>query len=345
MDKRINHMIYKYLQFLLFQFDPEQAHYLTLTALKTFYRPWMIKRYLQHFPKRPVSAFGLQFPNPVGLAAGLDKNGDYVDALLGLGFGFIEIGAVTPKPQLGNPKPRLLRLSKAKALINCLGFNNLGVDYFVEQLKKRKVNGVIGVNIGKNLTTSLENSYEDYRYCFEKTYPYVDYVTINVSSPNTLNLRELQSEQYLGKLLNRLKEEQCRLEDRYQRHVPFFLKISPDLTPKQLKVIAFLSVEHHLEGVIATNTTNNLQEIEESMYTSIRGGLSGKPLFPKTLAIIKQFHTLVQDAVPIIGVGGIFSPEDAEAFLKSGACLIQIYTGLIYEGPRLIKLIVSSLSE
>lgn len=338
-------MIHKYLKFLLFQFDPERTHYLTLTALKTFYRPWMIKRYLKHFPKKPVSAFGLKFPNPVGLAAGLDKNGDYVDALLGLGFGFVEIGAVTPKPQLGNPKPRLFRLSKVKALINCLGFNNLGVDYFVEQLKKRKVNGIVGVNIGKNLTTSLENAYEDYRYCFEKTYPYVDYVTINVSSPNTLDLRELQSEQYLGKLLNQLKEEQHRLEDQHQRHVPFFLKISPDLTTKQLKIIALLSLEHHLEGVIATNTTDNLQGVEESMHANVRGGLSGKPLFSKTLAIIKQFYTLVQDAVPIIGVGGIFSPEGAEAFLKSGACLIQIYTGLIYEGPKLIKSIVSSLSK
>ena len=338
-------MIYEYLHFLSFCFDPEQAHYLALTALKSFYRPWMIKQYLKHFPQKPVSAFGLQFPNPVGLAAGLDKNGDYVDALLGLGFGFVEIGSVTPRPQLGNLKPRLFRLSKAQALINSLGFNNLGVDYFVKQIKKRKVKGIVGVNIGKNLTTSLENVYEDYRYCFEKTYPYVDYVTINISSPNTPGLRKLQSKKYLSKLLNQLKEEQYRLEDQYQRHVPLLFKISPDLTSEQLKVIALLSLEYHLEGLVATNTTNSRHGVEGLIHANAKGGLSGKPLFPKTLAIIKQLHTLVQDAIPIIGVGGVFSLEGAEAFLKAGACLVQIYTGLIYEGPGLIKSIVGSLSE
>ena len=339
-------MIYEYLRFLLFRFDPEQAHYLALTALKSFYRPWMIKQYLKNFPQKPVSAFGLQFPNPVGLAAGLDKNGDYFDVLLGLGFGFVEIGSVTPRPQLGNLKPRLFRLSKTQALVNFLGFNNLGVDYFVKQIKNRKIKGIIGVNIGKNLTTSLENVYEDYRYCFEKTYPYVDYVTINVSSPNTPGLRKLQSKQYLSKLLNQLKEEQRRLEDQYQRHVPLLFKISPDLTSEQLKVIALLALEYHLEGLIATNTTNSPQGVEELIHANAKkGGLSGKPLFPKTLSIIKQLHTLVQDAVPIIGVGGIFSFKSAEAFLKAGACLVQIYTGLIYEGPSLVKSIVSSLSK
>lgn len=345
MDKKVGFMIYEYLRPLLFQLEPEQAHYLTLTALKSSFRPWMIKRCLQHFPQKPISAFGLQFPNPVGLAAGFDKNGDYIDPLLGLGFGFVEIGAVTPKSQPGNLKPRLFRLSKAQALINRLGFNNAGVDYFVKQLKKRKVKGIVGVNIGKNLTTSLENAYEDYRYCFQKTYPYVDYVAINISSPNTPGLRELQSEQYLSKLLSQLKEEQRRLEDRHQRHVPLLLKISPDLTLEQLKVIALLSLEHRLEGLIATNTTNSRQGVEGLMHANEKGGLSGKLLFPKTLIIIKQLHKLVQDAVPIVGVGGIFFSEDAEAFLKAGASLVQIYTGLIYQGPGIVKSIVSSLSK
>lgn len=338
-------MIYKYLRPLLFQLEAEQAHYLTLRALKLFFRPWMIKRYLKHFPQKPTSAFGLQFPNPVGLAAGLDKNGDYIDPLLGLGFGFMEIGAVTPKSQFGNLKPRLFRLSKAQALINCLGFNNAGVDYFVEQFKKRKIKGIIGVNIGKNLTTSLENAYEDYRYCFQKTYPYVDYVTINISSPNTPGLRNLQSEQYLSKLLSELKKEQRDLEERYQRHVPLLFKISPDLTLKELKMIAFLSLEHRLEGLIATNTTNSRQGVESLIYANKKGGLSGKPLFPKTLNIIKKLHTLVQDSIPIVGVGGILFPEDAKAFLKAGASLVQIYTGLIYQGPKIVQSIVSSLIE
>lgn len=345
MDKRVGCMIYESLRPFLFWLDPEKAQYLTLAALKAFFRPWMIRRYLKHFPKKSVSAFGLQFPNPVGLAAGLDKNGDYMGALLGLGFGFMEIGSITPKPQPGNPRPRLFRLPKTQAVINHLGFNNLGVDYCVEQLKKRKVKGIVGVNIGKNLTTSLDDAYKDYQYCFEQIYPYVDYVTINISSPNTPSLRELQSEQYLSKLLNHLKEKQRWLEDHHQRHVPLLFKISPDLTSEQLKVITLLFLEHRLEGLIATNTTNSRQGVEGLMHANEDGGLSGKPLFPKTLAIIKKLYRLMQNAVPIIGVGGVFSPEDAEAFLKAGACLVQIYTGLIYQGPGLVKSIVSSLSK
>lgn len=338
-------MIYKCFRPLLFQLDPETAHYVTLNTLKSFFRPWMIKLYLRNFPQKPTSVFGLKFPNPVGLAAGLDKNGDYIDPLLGLGFGFVEIGAITPKSQSGNPRPRLFRLPQAKALINRFGFNNAGVDYFVQQIQKRKVKGIVGVNIGKNLSTSLDNAYEDYKYCFEKTYPYVDYVAINISSPNTPDLRELQSEKYLGKVLSKLKEEQRRLEDYHQRHVPLLFKISPDLTQKQLEILAQLSLKHSLEGLIATNTTNSREGVENLSEANEKGGLSGKPLFPKTLTVIKELNKLVQDVIPIIAVGGIFLPRDVQAFLSAGASLVQVYTGLIYQGPMIIKKIINELKE
>ncbi|QHG92570.1 quinone-dependent dihydroorotate dehydrogenase [Coxiella endosymbiont of Amblyomma sculptum] len=340
-------MVYKCLHFLSSQFDPEKAHYLVLSALKAFYHPWMIRKYLRNFPKKPISVFGLDFPNPIGLAAGLDKNGNYIDVLLGLGFGFVEIGAVTPKPQLGNPKPRLFRLLKSQAFVNHLGFNNLGIDYCVEQLKKRTVQGIVGINIGKNLTTPLKNSYEDYQHCLEKAYPYVDYATINISSPNTPHLQKLQSEQYLPKLVNRLQEEQCRLEGQHRRRVPILFKISPDLTPTQLRFIASVSLKYRLDGLIATNTTSNFQKSKKNQpaQSGIRGGLSGRPLFSRSLFVVKKLRTLVQNSVPIVGVGGIFSPEDATAFLQSGACLVQIYTGLVYKGPKLIRSIVSFIKS
>ncbi|AJC50583.1 dihydroorotate dehydrogenase (quinone) [Coxiella endosymbiont of Amblyomma americanum] len=338
-------MIYKFFRLLSSPFDPEKIHCLFLNTLKAFYRPLIIKKYLEYFPKKPVSILGLRFTNPIGLAAGLDKNGNYIDVLLGLGFGFVEIGSITPKPQPGNQKPRLFYLCKDQALINHLGFNNLGVDYCVEQLKKRKMHhGIVGVNIGKNVTTSLKNAYKDYQYCFEKVYRYSDYITINISSPNTPNLRELQSGQYFSKLVNQLKEKQYQLENQYQRHVPLLFKISPDLTQKQLQVVASLSLEYHIEGLIATNTTNRFQGITEK-FKKDGGGISGKPLFSKALFAVQQLRMLVKDTVPIIGVGGISSPKDAIAFLKAGACLIQIYTGLVYKGPSLIKSIVHSLEE
>lgn len=338
-------MIYRCLRPLLFKLDPEIAHALILKCLKWVSCSWIINRRLTSFPQQPTSVFGIHFPNPVGLAAGLDKNGDYIDSLLGLGFGFVEVGAVTPKSQLGNSKPRLFRLPEAKALINRLGFNNLGVDYLVRQLKRRKINGIVGVNIGKNLVTPLKKAGEDYRHCLEKVYPYVDYTTINISSPNTPGLRALQTKSNLWNLLNSLKKEQKRLEEYHQKRVPLLLKISPDLTKAEIKTIGLLALEHNIEGIVATNTTVNRKGIEGLPYADEAGGVSGKPLFPTTLRVVTQLHTFLGDKIPIIAVGGIHSGENVAALLAAGARLVALYTGLIYEGPELIRSVIEFLKN
>ena len=337
--------LYRCLRPFLFKMDPEIAHTLTLKCFKLTSCSWIINRRLASFPQQPTSVFGIRFPNPVGLAAGLDKNGDYIDSLLGLGFGFVEVGAITPKSQPGNPKPRLFRLPEAKALINRLGFNNLGVDYLVRQLKRRKINGIVGVNIGKNLATPLEKADEDYRYCLEKVYPYVDYVTINVSSPNTPGLQKLQTECNLGNLLNSLKKEQKRLKKCYRKHVPLLLKISPDLTKVEIEKISLLVLKHHIEGIVATNTTANRMGIEELPHADETGGMSGEPLFPTTLRVVAQLHTFLGNKIPIIAVGGIHSGRDVVALLASGARLVALYTGLIYEGPKLIRSVIEFLKN
>lgn len=338
-------MIYHYLRPFLFKMDPEIAHALALKCFKLVSCSWIINQRLASFPQQPTSVFGIRFPNPVGLAAGLDKNGDYIDSLLGLGFGFVEVGAITPKFQTGNPKPRLFRLPEAKALINRLGFNNLGVDYLVRQLKKRKINGIVGVNIGKNLATPLEKASEDYLYCLKKVYPYVDYATINISSPNTPGLQELQTEHNLGNLLNSLKKEQKRLEKHYRKHVPLLLKISPDLTKVEIEMIGLLALKHHIEGIVATNTTANHEGIKGLPHADEVGGMSGKPLFPTTLRIVAQLRTFLSDKIPIIAVGGIHSGEDVVALLAAGAKLVALYTGLIYEGPKLVRSIIEFLKN
>lgn len=336
-------IVYRCLRPLLFLMEPERAHALVLKSLKLIYRPALVKQRVAHFKTKtktktkPTTVLGLTFPNPVGLAAGLDKNGDYIDALFGLGFGFIEVGAVTPKPQVGNPKPRLFRLLQAKAMINRLGFNNLGVDYLVNRLKQRKVNGIVGVNIGKNLTTSLEDAYHDYDICLEKVFPYADYVTINISSPNTPRLRELQTETYLRDLVSKLKTKQAALALKYQRHVPLLLKIAPDLTPEEIADIARLALSQGVDGIVAVNTTSQRPGVDGLAHASEAGGLSGAPLFPLAMRVIKQLHSLLNDRIPIIAVGGIMSPEDATALLQAGASLVQIYTGLIYQGPILVE--------
>ena len=338
-------IVYRCLRPLLFQLEPEIAHTFTLNCLKVFSCLHLDRQRLQHFPQKPTSVFGIEFPNPVGLAAGLDKNGDYIDALFGLGFGFIEVGAVTPKAQSGNLKPRIFRLPQARALINRMGFNNFGVDYLVERLKRRKIKGIIGVNVGKNLTTALEKAHEDYHYCFKKLYSYVDYITINISSPNTPQLRQLQSENYLRHLLIQLKENQRRLEDQHQKHVPLLLKIALDLTKKEIQDIAALILQHGINGIVATNTTISRQGVEQLPNANEAGGLSGKPLFSIMLQAVKQLYSILGSGVPIIAVGGISSGEDALALLQAGACLIQLYTGLIYEGPNLVKNIVNFLKR
>ncbi|QLH43355.1 MAG: quinone-dependent dihydroorotate dehydrogenase [Coxiellaceae bacterium] len=331
-------MNYHYLRPLLFQLSPETAHDWTLTTLNVLHK-------LRLQPKVSLSApckiLGLNFPNPVGLAAGLDKNGEYIDSLAALGFGFIEIGTVTPRPQPGNPKPRMFRIPKANAIINRLGFNNRGVDYLIEQVKRANYSGILGINIGKNATTSLAKAHEDYVHCFNKVYPYASYVTVNISSPNTPELRQLQSTDYLTKLLTVLKREQQILATKTQRHVPLLVKIAPDLTDNELSSIAQHLLTYEIEGIIATNTTIDHGVIEGLPHANETGGLSGKPLFNKATDILTKLAPLLANKIPIIAVGGIMTGNDALQKFHHGASLVQIYTGLIYQGPKLIRDIVT----
>lgn len=335
--------MYSFLRKFLFLLPPECAHCLSLTLLKLAYTASRVARIQANFPKKPCSLWGLEFPNPVGLAAGLDKNAEYVDALFGLGFGFIEVGAVTPKAQSGNPKPRLFRLPKARALINRMGFNNLGVDYLVSQLKKRKVAGVLGVNLGKNKETPLSEAYSDYAACLEEVYPYADYVSVNISSPNTEGLRELQGETYLRALLSRLMKLRSHLQEQHQKFVPLTVKVAPDLTPDEIDSMARIFIETKIDGIIAVNTTRDRGSVRGLQFADQLGGLSGAPLFIKTLQVIKQFNQATQGSIPLIAVGGITSAEQVRQLLQGGASLVQLYTGLIYKGPGLIRRIVTEL--
>lgn len=288
---------------------------------------------------------GLSFQNPIGLAAGLDKNGDYIDALGALGFGFIEVGTITPKPQRGNEKPRLFRLPEINALINRMGFNNKGVDYLVKNLKKRHYQGILGVNIGKNKDTPLDKSVQDYLICLEAVYPYADYVTINISSPNTPGLRQLQSATYFEDLLVQLKNAQRSFHHRFKRYVPLVVKIAPDLTSEEIIVMAELLLKYEIDGVIATNTTiKPLDELILDTHTlpyekinRVQGGLSGQPLFHLSTTAVETLKSIIKDQIPIIAVGGIMSPADAKQKFDSGASLVQLYTGLVYQGPKLIQ--------
>lgn len=334
-------MLYRLIRNFLFKLDPETSHYLTLNSLKFFYQIGLVKKKNYYSPR---TVMGLNFENPLGLAAGLDKNGDYIDALAALGFGFIEIGTVTPRPQPGNPKPRMFRLPEAKALINRLGFNNKGVDYLVENVKRMKYSGILGINIGKNFDTSIENAVTDYLLCMRKVYPYASYITINISSPNTPDLRKLQFGNYLNQMLQTLKEEQTVLQIQYKKYVPLVIKISPDLTSQELTEIATSLLQHNIDGVIATNTTVSREEVKGLKYASEVGGLSGKPLMEKSTAIVQQLQQILQGKIPIIAVGGIVTTKDAKEKFHVGANLIQIYTGFIYQGPRLITEILQAVS-
>jgi dihydroorotate dehydrogenase len=286
---------------------------------------------------------GLTFPNPVGLAAGLDKNGDYIDALAALGFGFIEIGTVTPRPQPGNPKPRLFRIPEASAIINRMGFNNLGVDHLVRNVQGMRYRGILGINIGKNFDTPIERATDDYLSCLTKVYPHASYVTVNISSPNTKNLRQLQQSDELGQLLGALKAEQTRLADLHGKYVPLALKIAPDLDTEQVIAIADLLRAHRIDAVIATNTTLSRQGVENLPHGAEAGGLSGAPVRLQSTTVVKQLSIALQGELPIIGVGGILSGLDAQEKIKAGASLVQIYSGLIYRGPELITEICREL--
>lgn len=331
-------MLYTSLKKLLFCFKPEASHSLSLHALKLLDQVSLLKAFVSEKKSHPVKLFGLTFENPVGLAAGLDKNGDYIDCLAKLGFGFIEIGTVTPLPQKGNPPPRLFRLVEQEALINRMGFNNKGIDHLVKKLQEKKYHGILGINIGKNAITPIENAIEDYKICMRKVYQHASYITVNISSPNTPQLRNLQSEHYLQQLLVDLKTEHMHLVNKYHRYVPLLIKIAPDLTTEEIKWMAKKFVEYKIDGVIATNTTIDRSEISDSPYAGETGGLSGKPLFEKSTQVLKILNEqLTASNIPIIASGGIMNEADARGKISAGASLVQLYTGLIYSGPKLIS--------
>lgn len=337
-------MLYSLARPVLFKLDAERAHELTLSSLKKAYKLGLIQNiYKQH--KKPITCMGITFPNPVGLAAGLDKNGDYIDALAALGFGFIEIGTITPRPQSGNPQPRLFRIPDAKAIINRMGFNNDGVDKLIENVKKSKYKGVLGINIGKNADTPVEKATEDYLICLEKVYNYASYITVNISSPNTKGLRSLQSGHALTELLETLKEKQLELAKQHQHYVPLVLKVAPDLTPEDIEFISAELLRVKIDGLIVTNTTLGREGVEGLTHGDEAGGLSGAPVFEKSTQCLAAFAKTLQGEIPLIGVGGILSGEQAAMKQASGAQLVQIYSGLIYTGPNLITDCVKSLSK
>ena len=323
---------------LLFTMDPERAHALGLSLLDTAYRTGTTPLVASRVKPFPVKVFGMRFPNPVGLAAGLDKNGAHIDALFGLGFGFVEVGTVTPRPQAGNPKPRMFRLPEHRALINRLGFNNDGVDALVRNVERarRKGDGILGINIGKNKDTPNEEAGRDYLHCLERVYPLADYVTINISSPNTAGLRELQEEQALRRLLGELREAQERLGAKHGKRVPLVVKVAPDLADEDIEVTARVLGELQVDGVVATNTTVSRIAVHQHPLAKEAGGLSGEPLMAKSTSVLRMLRTRLPEAIPLIGVGGILTGADAVKKMAAGADLVQCYTGLIYRGPALI---------
>lgn len=331
-------MLYSLLKPLFFQLDPETAHDLALKALKTL-SP--ILPSVNHVS--PKKVMGLTFKNSLGLAAGLDKNADYIDALAQLGFGFIEVGTITPKAQEGNVKPRLFRLPEHESIINRMGFNNKGVDYLLKQVKERQSDVILGINIGKNLTTSVENALDDYLVCLNKVYQSADYVTVNISSPNTPGLRSLQNEDALESLLKGIMEEAKRLQDKTAKKTPIALKIAPDLMPESIKPIADLLVKYEIDALIATNTTLDRNFVAGHVHENEAGGLSGLALKVKSRDILIQFQQHLQGELSIISAGGIDGPEEANKRLELGADLIQVYSALIYKGPTLINKILKNI--
>ena len=365
-------MLYALTRPALFALDPERAHGVTLSSLELAYRSGLLSRL---YPKlhQPVECMGIAFDNPVGLAAGLDKNGDHIDALAALGFGSIEIGTITPRPQAGNPKPRLFRLPAAHAIINRMGFNNEGaaaavarlsgprggvvgvkiinrmgfnndgVDKLVENVSRAQYKGVLGINIGKNFDTPVEKATDDYLICLEKVYAHASYVTVNISSPNTKGLRDLQSGDALSQLLHALKNRQAQLATTHRHYVPLVLKVAPDLDEDAIAFISEQLVRFEIDGLITTNTTLSREGVDGLPHGQETGGLSGQPVFEKSTQVLEQFAMYLQGQIPLIGVGGILQGSDAKAKIDAGASLVQVYSGLIYRGPDLINDCVRAL--
>jgi len=339
---------YSLLRPWLFCLDPEQAHDLTLSNLDRAQRWGLLERLVSKPEVDPHTICGITFPNPVGLAAGLDKDGKHIDALAALGFGFLEIGTVTPRPQPGNPKPRMFRLTEAQAIINRMGFNNDGVEACVARVRRShfwKKGGVLGMNIGKNASTPIEDAASDYILAMEAVYDIASYITVNISSPNTQNLRALQGEEMLRSLLSSLDEARKRLSDRYGVRKPLFLKIAPDLDTADINLIADLLMEFGIDAVIATNTTITRATVQGMAHSDEAGGLSGAPVRDASTQVIKTLKARLGNNLPIIGVGGILSGADAREKIMAGASLVQLYSGLIYRGPDLVNECAKALRQ
>ena len=328
--------MYSFARRILFALDAEKAHHFTLNALNTVYKLGLIP-VTNNKATKSVRLMGMDLPNPVGLAAGLDKNGEYIDALAALGFGFIEIGTVTPKPQPGNPQPH-------QGIINRMGFNNHGIDTMIRNIEKSKFSGVLGINIGKNAVTPIENAADDYLICLEKAYAHASYITVNISSPNTKNLRALQGGDELSALLEALKNKQAQLASAHGKYVPLAVKIAPDLDEAQIEDIAHVVKSVEMDGIIATNTTIDKSSLGSYPLAGEQGGLSGLPVHEKSNRVLKLLADHIDGKLPIIGVGGIMNGKDAAEKIRLGATAVQVYSGLIYKGPALVKECLEALT-
>ena len=336
--------LYPLIKPLLFRLDPERAHTVTVKSMVMAHKLGLLAA-SSAASNQPAECLGLRFPNALGLAAGMDKSASAVEAWGALGFGFVEVGTLTPRPQPGNPKPRLFRLPEHRALINRMGFNNVGIHAAVDRLKSRRTKAVVGVNIGKNFDTPNDNAVSDYLYCLKTAYEVADYIAINISSPNTKGLRDLQGEESMRALIGALKEEQARLELSQGRHVPIVVKIAPDLEPLHIEALARVFNELAVEGIIATNTTISRAAVAGHALEKEAGGLSGAPVTQRSTEVIQAFRSLLQSHIPIIGVGGIMNGKDAVEKLEAGAQLVQIYSGLVYAGPALIDDVLETVAR
>ena len=337
--------MYQHLRKALFALDPERSHHLSMDAIGAAERLGLMSLFSTQIPDDPVELMGLTLPNPVGLAAGLDKNAQAFNGLGALGFGFVEVGTVTPRPQPGNPHPRLFRLPEAEAIINRMGFNNEGVDYLLERVKHRRYSGVLGINVGKNFDTPVEKAADDYCLCMEKVYAHADYITANVSSPNTKGLRDLQFGDSLSKLLEALKDKQKSLASEHDRYVPLAVKIAPDMDDDAINHVAKALRDQGIDGVIATNTTIDKSSVENLEHGKEEGGLSGRPLTERSTEVIRKLSDALKGEIPIIGVGGIFDGESAADKIRAGATAVQIYSGFIYRGPEVIREAAAAIAE
>ena len=336
-------MLYRVMRSFLFKMNPEKAHDLSIKQLKLTHGTVLDLFYRQKVQQRPIQVMGLTFPNSLGLAAGLDKNAECIDAFGAMGFGHVEVGTVTPVGQPGNPSPRLFRVLEGEGIINRMGFNNDGVDNLIENVKSSNFKGVIGINIGKNINTPVEQGKEDYIICMEKVYPHAGYIAVNISSPNTPGLRSLQYGEALDDLLSSLKARQEALAKKYEKYVPIALKVAPDLSDEEIESIAQSLLKYKIDGLIATNTTLDREMIKGMSHASEAGGLSGRPVQSKSTAVIAKFSQHLKGEIPIIGVGGIDSVIAAKEKIEAGASLVQIYSGFIYQGPPLVKDIVNHI--